>query len=301
MSLTFGPVPSRRFGVSLGIDLSPNSKQCNFDCLYCELKASKTVSFQSNSPKVSDIIIEVKQALKKNKNIEVITLTANGEPTLYPYLEKLVDELNLIKENKKILILSNGGTIYKKNIQKILNKIDIVKLSLDCVSNKCFEKLNRIDKSVDCRVIVKGMIDFRKIYKKEFIIEIPFVKNLNDNQNEIELLNDTLIKIKPNRIDIGTIDRPPAFDVLPLNFEELNNIANSFKNFPVNVIFKNRPKMQNSYSKDDIINTLKMRPLTKDDIENNFDDNSKKILDILIKNKIVQIIQISHIDFYKVL
>jgi len=128
MSLTFGPVPSRRFGVSLGIDLSPNSKQCNFDCLYCELKASKTVSSQSNYPKVSDIIIEVKQALGKNKNIEVITITANGEPTLYPYLDELVDRLNLIKENKKILILSNGGTIYKKDIQQILNKIDIVKL-----------------------------------------------------------------------------------------------------------------------------------------------------------------------------
>jgi len=91
-NLTFGPVNSRRFGISLGIDLSPSFKQCNFDCLYCELAPTPTMSKQTHSINVKEYIDAVKIALEKNPEIEVITLTANGEPTLYPELSKLIDE-----------------------------------------------------------------------------------------------------------------------------------------------------------------------------------------------------------------
>ncbi|WP_457599000.1 radical SAM protein, partial [Hydrogenimonas sp.] len=87
----FGPIPSRRFGVSLGIDLSPGRKQCNFDCLYCELSPSKPVERSENPPPVERIITELADALEEHPDTEVITLTANGEPTLYPDLEELID------------------------------------------------------------------------------------------------------------------------------------------------------------------------------------------------------------------
>ena len=95
LNLTFGPIPSRRFGMSLGIDLSASIKQCNFDCLYCELKAFKTVSKQNDSIEVKFYIDEVEKALVKFPEIEVITITANGEPTLYPYLDRLDHYLQL--------------------------------------------------------------------------------------------------------------------------------------------------------------------------------------------------------------
>ncbi len=299
MSLTFGPIPSRRFGMSLGIDLSPNSKQCNFDCLYCELKPAKTITFQTSSPKVEDIISEIRIALEKHSNINVITLTANGEPTLYPYLSELIDEIDKIKGDAKTLILSNAGNIYNKDIQNTLSKLDIVKLSLDCISDKCFKKLDRVNKKVNCEQIVSGMIEFRKLYDKELITETLFVKDLNDNNSEIKLLNDVLQQIRPNRVDIGTIDRPPAYDVKPIDFKKLEYIANKLENLPVNITYKNRPKSIQSFSEEEIINLLKMRPLTSEDIDNTFDKNSLKRLKTLVKNNIVIIKYTGGVEFFK--
>lgn len=101
MSIVFGIVNSRRFGRSLGVDLSPGKKQCNFDCVYCELSASKPILMQRQSPKIEDIISEIKAAIAKNPNFDFITLTANGEPSLYPHLKELVNALNLVKNDKK--------------------------------------------------------------------------------------------------------------------------------------------------------------------------------------------------------
>lgn len=297
--LTFGPIPSRRFGISLGIDLSPSSKQCNFDCLYCELTPAKTTSTQINSPLVNDIITQLKQSISKHSNIDVITVTANGEPTLYPYLDELIDEIDKIKGKSKTLILSNGSTIYKKKIQQILSKIDIVKLSLDCVSEKCFKSLDRSDNSVPIKNIVDGMIQFRKLYEKSLILEILFVKTINDKQSEIDLLYDAVQKINPNRIDIGTIDRPPAYDVKPLCYEELLDIVDSFSPLPVNLTYKSRPKSLQSYSEDEITALLKRRPLTLEDIENTFDNNSKTILQKLLSKSIIKKVDSSGVQFYK--
>ena len=140
-ALTFGPIPSRRFGISLGIDLSPSSKQCNFDCLYCELEGAKTVDHMVEFPGVQEVIKSVKDAFLKHDKIDVLTITANGEPTLYPNLDELITELDSVKGSAKTLILSNAGNIYKKSIQNTLKKLDTVKLSLDCVSKKCFRLL----------------------------------------------------------------------------------------------------------------------------------------------------------------
>ena len=114
--LTFGPVNSRRFGISLGIDLSPTHKQCNFDCLYCELEKQKTVPIQTDSIGVDNYIVAVQEALLKYPEIEVITITANGEPTMYPHLDELVDKLESIKKNKKLLILTNSSLISNQKI-----------------------------------------------------------------------------------------------------------------------------------------------------------------------------------------
>lgn len=286
--------------MSLGIDLSPTSKQCNFDCLYCELDKAKTVSKQTEILEVEDIIQELKVALQNHKNIDVITFTANGEPTLYPKLSTLVDEVDKIKGDIKTLILSNGANIYEKNIQQTLQKIDIVKLSIDCISEKCFQKLDRVDKSIDCSKIVDGMIGFRKLHKKQLITETLFVKTLNDSQEEIEGIYKALQKIKPNRVDIGTIDRPPAYDVKPVSYETLLNIANHFKNLPTTIAHRDKNITKEEYNEDEILRLLLRRPLTQDDVENIFTENSQNILKNLIKNnKITEVIN-NNVKFYKI-
>lgn len=299
-SIIFGPIPSRRFGISLGIDLSPSKKQCNFDCLYCELEGAKTVDKMDIYPSVDEIIKEVKLNIQKHK-LDVITITCNGEPTLYPKLDKLVDRLNEIKDNTKILILSNGSTIYKKDIFETLLKIDLVKLSLDCISEKCFKKLDRQNNSVEIDKIVPSMIEFSQKTKNDFFIEVLFVKDLNDNEEELGLLYEALKKINPKRVDIGTIDRPPAYGVKPVSFDFLEIVATKFIGLNTNIVFKNRPKLIQAFSKDEILSTLKRRPLTKEDIENLFDENSKNELQILVNENIIKIIDSAGVEFYKYL
>ena len=299
MKYIFGPIPSRRFGISLGVDLSPQQKICNFDCLYCELPPAKKVDKQNNPAKVEDIISDVKEALKKYKDVEVITITANGEPTLYPYLSELIDEINLIKDNKKSLILSNGSTIYKKIIQNTLKKLDIVKLSLDCVSNEAFKKLDR-PIEIDTKKIIDGMIEFRRIFKNSLIIEILFVKNINDNIKEIEALNMVLQEIKPDRVDLSSIDRPPAYKVEGLNYEELLKISKYFKNLNINIASRTDKKvLKSNFSENDILTTLKKRPLTKNDIDLLFDEPSIKIVQKLVDMGLIEVKNISGVKFYK--
>ncbi|MGA1941464.1 radical SAM protein [Arcobacter sp. YIC-310] len=298
-SITFGPIASRRFGISLGIDLSPSSKQCNFDCLYCELEGAKTVSKMTEYPSIEDVIAEIKTSFSKNEKIDVITLTANGEPTLYPKLDELVDEINKIKKDTKTLILSNGSTIYKEDIFNTLMKIDTVKLSLDCVSEKCFKKLDRTDKSINIKKIIPSMIEFSKKTKNDFVLEVLFVKDLNDKDDEITLLYDAIKQINPKRVDIGTIDRPPAYKVKPVSYDTLEKVANIFEGINVNIAYKNRPKHLSLYSKEDIVQTLKRRPLTIEDIENLFDEESKNNLEELVKNSKISLVDSSGVEFYK--
>lgn len=300
-NLTFGPIPSRRFGISLGVDLSPDSKQCNFDCLYCELKPAKTVSSMHEYPLVLQVIDAIKEAFAKHPKIDVITVTANGEPTLYPFLDELIVEINAIKGNAKTLILSNGSTIYKKEVFEALLKFDMVKLSLDCISEQCFKKLDRINASVDCQQIVDAMVEFRKQTTNTFVLEVLFVKDMNDNEKEIELLYNAIKQINPHRVDIGTIDRPPAYKVQPIAFEALETVANAFKGLNVNIAYKNRPKQTHSFNEEEITAMLKRRPLTLEDIENLFDEQSKVLLEGLVKSKKILVVDCSGVDFYKIL
>jgi len=300
-SIIFGPIPSRRFGISLGIDLSPSKKQCNFDCLYCELEGAKTVDKMDTYPSVQEIIKAVKESFLKHPKIDVITITCNGEPTLYPKLDELVDEINKIKNQTKTLILSNGSTIYKEEVFKTLLKIDTVKLSLDCVSEKCFKKLDRQNSSVEIEKIVPAMCEFSKETKNDLVLEVLFVKDLNDKEEELELLYKSIVSINPKRVDIGTIDRPPAYEVKPVSYDFLEYVATKFQNINVNIVYKNRPKLIQSYNKEEIISMLKRRPLTKEDIENMFDDDSKILLEELFENKIINLVNSSGVYFYKYL
>ena len=286
--------------MSLGIDLSPNVKQCNFDCLYCELSYAKTMSKQIDVISVKDIMTQLKVGLENHQNIDVITFTANGEPSLYPHLNELIDEIDKIKGDIKTLILSNGANIYEKEIQKTLSKIDIVKLSLDCVSAECFKKLDRVDSSVDVSKIVSGMVEFRALHTKQLVLETLFVKTLNDNDTEVALLKDAFNLIQPNRIDIGTIDRPPAYAVQPVMHEVLLDIADTFEGLPVTIAHKNKIVNKQSFDKNEIIVLLSRRPLTFDDVENTFDDESLNVLNKLVENEEISIVNNNGVKFYKI-
>jgi len=290
-------VASRRFGMSLGIDLSPDKKRCNFDCIYCELEPAKPVNSYDNPPKVDEIFDEVKEAVRKYE-FDVLTITSNGEPTLYPYLNDLIDKLKTL--DKKLLILSNSSTIMKKDIQEALKKLDIVKLSLDAVTPKIFKKIDRPFKDIRIEDIIKGIIEFRKIYKGELIIEILVVKGINDKEDEFKKLNEVLAKINPDRVDISTIDRPPAYRVEGVSIERLFKLAENIKN--QNIFIPTREKIDykiEELTKEELLETLKKRPFSESDVKNIFSSNTQKIFNDLIKENLIEEVWVGGVKFYK--
>ncbi len=280
-NIIFGPIASRRFGKSLGIDLSPSRKQCNFDCLYCELEATKVQESYQDILEPDEILKAVKEGLKEYSDIDVLTVTANGEPTLYPHLESLAKDLKKLSKDISLLILSNGSTINKQEVQRALKYFDTVKLSLDCATKRCFKKIDRPAHSINVESIKEGMLQFKKDYKGSLIIEVLIVEGINDKASEIEALNSYLSILKPDRIDLGTIDRPPAYGVSSVSYSKLRELSLLFEpSLSVHIasrrdISKIRPS---SYSDEDILQTLSKRPLTQDDVEILFDDESKKRL-----------------------
>lgn len=297
MKYIFGPVASRRFGMSLGIDLSPDKKRCNFDCIYCELEPAKPIEQYDNPPRVDEIFDEVKKAINSFK-FDVLTITSNGEPTLYPYLNELIDKLKTL--NKKLLILSNSSTIDKKEIQNTLKKLDIVKLSLDSVNEKTFKKIDRPHKNIILQHIINGIREFRKMYKGELIIEILVVKGINDKIEEFQALNKILAEIKPDRVDISTIDRPPAYNVEGVEIEKLFKLAEYIENQHIFIPTRENInyKIEN-LTKEELLNTLKKRPFSQSDVENILDERTQKIFNDLLKENLLEEVWVGGIKFYK--
>jgi len=293
----FGPVNSRRFGSSLGIDLSPTSKQCNFDCLYCELAPAITTDTQTHTIDVKTIIDELKTHL--SDKIDVITLTANGEPTLYPLLDELIDEIDKIKNSTQTLILTNSASLVDEKVFNSLLKLDQVKLSLDAISQDIFKKIDRPHESIDIKQIVQKVIDFSQIFKGKLFIEILFVYGINDTKQEIKKLNEVLLSLHVERIDLGTIDRPPAYPVSGISYKELHNASLLFdSSLPIHIASRVHAEPNNSfYSNEDILNTLDKRPLTMDDINLLFDEDTKDRLHLMIKEDKVSKKAVGNLEF----
>ncbi len=242
------------------------------------------------------------KALGEHTDIDCITLTANGEPTLYPYLSTLIDKINEIKRGIKTLILSNGSTIMDSQTREALARLDMVKLSLDCASDACLHKLDRAHRGITIEAIKNGMLAFKALYRGPLIIEILFVKSLNDSPEEIAQLNSFLLELRPARIDIGTIDRPPAYRVQPISFDELYRISHLFDpSLPIYIASrKSVTPHPESYTTDEILQTLSKRPLSPDDIEVLMDDESRERLKKLLEEKKIVITEINNIDFYTI-
>ncbi|MDX9813355.1 MAG: radical SAM protein [Sulfurimonadaceae bacterium] len=295
----FGPINSRRFGTSLGIDLSAYTKVCNFDCLYCELIHAAPTTKQLHSSSVDEIIDELKTQL--NQNIDIITITANGEPTLYPYLNELIDELNKIKNKTQTLILTNSSTLNDSKIFNALLKLDQVKFSLDAISPDIFKKIDRPAKGIDIEDIIKNIIAFSEVFKGKIFIEILFVKGVNDKADELKKLNSVLLKIKNiSRVDIGTIDRPPAYSVKPLSHKELYELSLAFdKTLPIYIASrKTGQKAELFYSDEEILNTLNKRPLSLEDIEILFDKSTRDRFEQLLKEGKITTKKVGELEFF---
>ena len=299
MKILFGPINSRRFGRSLGIDLSPSKKQCNFDCVYCELEAQKPQEKQDEIVSVEEIILEVQGALEKNVPFDFLTLTANGEPSLYPHLDELISSLRKIAKDKKLLILSNGTVVLDQDKFNTLLKLDVVKFSLDSAISKTFYRIDRALKNINLEKMIEKMVEFKTQFKGNLVMEILVVKDLNDNEEEFIALNQALAKIAPLRVDLSTIDRPPAYAVKKISEERLLELSKLITSTPVLLPKRHYEGEKLNFNEEELLKMLHLRSQSEIDIENKLDKTSQLLLDKLIKEEKIKILNLAGVKFYK--
>ncbi len=209
---TFGPVPSRRLGLSLGVDVIPN-KLCSLDCVYCEVGITdKRGLARKEYLPADEILAEINEVIKEYPNLDHITISGSGEPTLN---SKIGDIIRGIKRITKVpvAVLTNGTLLDDPAVRQDLKDADVVSPSLDAVSSDVFEKINRPNPNLRIDQIVDGIKQFRKEYSGKMWIEILLVNGINDQDDEVIKMKEVLDEIQPEKIHLNTVVRPPAYAI----------------------------------------------------------------------------------------
>jgi len=208
MKYIFGPVPSRRLGLSLGIDLLP-FKTCSLDCIYCECgKTTDLRVTEADFYPVSEVIAELSEVLSNNPKLDHVTFSGSGEPLLYKSIDQIISYLKNNHPQYRIVLLTNSiGLLNKENWQKIKD-IDVIIPSIDSVINSEFEKINRPHPDIDLDDLLESMLHFRRNFKGEFRVEYFIVPGINDNDRSVQKMKEYLSKLKPDLIQLNRLDRP---------------------------------------------------------------------------------------------
>jgi wyosine [tRNA(Phe)-imidazoG37] synthetase (radical SAM superfamily) len=269
----FGPVPSRRLGISLGIDLIPK-KVCSLNCVYCEVgNTTKLTTDRMEYVKFDDVISELKQFMSSNPEIDYFTFSGSGEPTLN---SRIGDVLNFIKREYpevRTAVLTNGTLFYDKTVRNELLEADVILPSLDAASQDVFEKIDRPDKTLNIKKYIQGLVDLRKEYRGKIWLEVLFLKGYNDSDEELRLLKEAICLIQPDSVQLNTLDRPGTVQgLVPLADQELQQIINIWRIPNVEIIASPTQRSNiDSYIgdiEDVIIKTIERRPCTLADLHN---------------------------------
>lgn len=267
----FGPVPSRRLGISLGVDLVPH-KVCSLNCVYCEVgKTTDLTITRKEYVPLASILQELENYLSQNPDLDYITFSGAGEPLLHNGIGKVITFLKQNYPQYKLALLTNSTLLTAKNIREEIKDIDLILPSLDAVSELVFKKLNRPHPKLDNEKIIAGLMQFKKDHNVKMWLEIFIIPGLNDTPAELQKLKEAVTTIQPDEIQLNTLDRPGTENwVEPESEERLRAIKAAWQPLPVNIIakFRSRRKVQ-SYHKDIeelIIETIKRRPCTEKDL-----------------------------------
>ena len=205
----YGPVASRRLGFSLGVDIIP-FKTCTLDCVYCQLGSTgrTTVRRRSYFPP-RRILAQVRAAVRSGQRIDVITFSGSGEPTLSKDIGRLIRSTKRMTRIP-VAVLTNGTLLARRDVRRDLAAADIVIPSLDAVPADLFRRVNRPHASLVNEKVIDGLAGFRDGYAGEIRLEIMLVKGVNDSAAAVRALKSAVARIRPDRIELNTVVRPPA-------------------------------------------------------------------------------------------
>ena len=225
----YGPVPSRRLGWSLGIDLVPH-KICAYDCIYCQIgKTTEKTLLRKEYVPTREILEEVRTFLEEDHPpVDHLSLGGSGEPTLHSEIRSIIKGIQQITV-LPIAVITNGSLLYEREVREDLLRADVVLPSLNAVSPEVFEKINRPAMGFSIERVVEGLIEFRKVYQGQIWLEILFCRGVNDTESELLRMREAIRQIRPDQIHLNTVVRPPSEKwVTPLAPEEMEKIRAFF-------------------------------------------------------------------------
>jgi wyosine [tRNA(Phe)-imidazoG37] synthetase (radical SAM superfamily) len=264
----YGPVPSRRLGYSLGVDLLP-FKTCSMDCVYCQLgSVAGTVLRRREYAPVGEVLAQIRAVLRSGRRVDAVTFSGSGEPTLHSGIDRIIRG---IKRMTKIpvVVLTNSSTLVSPAGRRAIVRADIVVPSLDAAAERVFAKVNRAHPGLTAAAIIDGLAAFRKSFRGRLWLEIMLVKGLNDGPAHLRALKKAVERIRPDRIQLNTVVRPPAERTAKaLSAAEMERIREFFgKNAAVIALFEDAAR---SGSDEDIeasiLSTAGRRPVTAADL-----------------------------------
>ncbi|NOQ46925.1 MAG: radical SAM protein [Desulfobulbaceae bacterium] len=315
MNHIFGPVNSRRLGCSLGIDLF-SEKVCNLNCVYCEIGVTARLTCErAEYVPTEEIIAEIDAYCRDGERldgVDFVTVTASGEPTLHSGFGAILAHLKEVT-GKPIAVLTNGTTLTDPEVRRELALADVVIPSLDAALPRSFRRIDRPAACLDLQKIIDGLVAFSKEYSGKLWLEILFVQGLNDTDEDVAALLDVIHQMRVDRIQLNTVARPPLEPFAKLvTADRLQEIAVMFRAYndavPVDLLATGAPVNkkknveqaktkqhadQESALLEDILQMLKRRPCTVDDIDRSFQqggpDKVKQLLEPLVQSGRVHI------------
>jgi wyosine [tRNA(Phe)-imidazoG37] synthetase (radical SAM superfamily) len=269
MKNIFGPVPSRRLGMSLGVDLIP-FKTCSYDCIYCELGKTTNRTTDRREYISGDLILnQLEEHLTLLESPpDYVTISGSGEPTLNTKLGEIIRHIKSIT-SIPVAVLTNSSLLFMDEVRKDLLEADVVLPSLDAVSPNIFKYTNRPDPQLAIDQVINGLIDFRKVFSGQIWLEILFCRAVNDDCGEVQKMCETIEEIKPERVQLNTVVRPAPEDyVTPLNGIQLHSIKKKLGT-GAEIIATTIPSKGGAHfidNEENIINLIARRPCTMEDI-----------------------------------
>jgi len=205
---TYGPVPSRRLGYSLGVSLIP-PKTCSYSCVYCQLGRTNRLQVKrENFYRKEDVFAEIERQLTHSK-ADYITFVGDGEPTLSADLGWLIRKCKE-STSKPVAVITNASLLFESDVRQDLSKADVVIPSLDAGSPEIFSRINRPHGTIKFETMLRGQMDFRRDYRGQIWLEVMLVHEVNDTEEALKDIRIAIDKIQPDRIYITTPIRPPA-------------------------------------------------------------------------------------------
>ncbi len=289
----FGPVPSRRLGVSLGVDLIP-LKTCSLDCVYCECgKTTRLTIDRKEYLPIDEVISELTDYLSTKPQLDYITFAGSGEPTLNSRLGDVADYLKTNYQKYKLCLLSNGTLFTDPRVRADVAQVDLVIPSLDSATENGFKLINRPQEDLSCATMIDGLVKLGADFKGEIRLEIFIVPGINDTPHELAALKKAIEQIKPDRVQLGTLDRPGTETwVEAADSHNMQKVSAYLNRAELIGTFQPRQKIasfKEEHSRN-ILQILRRRPCTIKDLEQILDihpaELQKYVHDLLERGKI---------------